>query len=102
MLQYDRREVYNSKFVRDVYTGLSFYPSITQPTQHKVLQIKEVEDPKQKKKLIFETKIGDHNYIKTGLKDVPVEFFDGCVDEETKKAILEQQKLERAFDEEVY
>ncbi|GMG19958.1 unnamed protein product [Ambrosiozyma monospora] len=102
MLQYDRREVFNAKFVRDVYTGLSFYPSITQPTEHKVLQIKELENPKQKKKLTVETQIGDTSFIKTGLKDVPVEFFDGCVDEETKKAILEQQKLERVFDEEVY
>ncbi|ODV83979.1 hypothetical protein CANARDRAFT_29446 [[Candida] arabinofermentans NRRL YB-2248] len=106
MLLYDRLEIYNKKSIKDHYTGINHVPDITQPTTYKILKLKNNDDEKEKKeqekviingkkrKLIIDTVIKDDYFIKTGLSDVPIELFDGFVDNETKLAILQQQKLE--------
>lgn len=86
-----------SKGLRDPYTGIMFVPELTQPNH---VQYKKIVDPKlehngEKKKLIYETILKSDNLAKmTGLKNVPLEVFDGVVSEEVKQAILRQQKYE--------
>lgn len=93
MLFYDRNELLKRQVQRDLYTNLNFVPDITQPTKSKIRKLKSnTEDTKNK--LIFDTVIGGSTKVRTGLSDVPLEIFDGCVSEEIKEAILEQQKLE--------
>ncbi|ESW97431.1 hypothetical protein KL918_001044 [Ogataea parapolymorpha] len=86
----DRLEILKSKFMRDPYTGVNHVPDIMQPT---TCSIQKLHDSR---KLKFDIVIQDKGVIKTGLEDVPLEIFDGVVDEETKQAILKQQELERA------
>ncbi|KAH3665801.1 hypothetical protein OGAPHI_003989 [Ogataea philodendri] len=84
----DRLELLKTKFTRDPYTGISQVPDITQPTRATVRKLSN------SRKLEYDLVIDDTTAIKTGLKDVPLEIFDGVVDEETKNAILHQQQLE--------
>lgn len=92
MLLFDRSEVLKNKSQRDVYTGLNFVPDFTQSTR---AQWKRASDDSTNE-MVVETVLVGNNAIKTGLNSVPLEIFEDCVDEETKKAILEQQKLEAA------
>ncbi|CCH46274.1 hypothetical protein BN7_5866 [Wickerhamomyces ciferrii] len=86
-----------SKGLKDPYTGIVFVPELTQPNR---VQFKKIIDPREeddgsKKKLIYETIVKTDNLAKhTGLKNVPLEIFDGVVSEEVKQAILQQQKYE--------
>jgi chromatin structure-remodeling complex protein RSC7 len=79
--------------LRDPYTGLTFVPSATQPTEVRYLNI---DDQQGKKKLVYETKMQLKGFERrTGLTDIALELFEDCVDEETKKAILKQQEYEK-------
>ncbi|GMM29317.1 Npl6 protein [Martiniozyma asiatica (nom. inval.)] len=91
MLLYDRQEMLRGK-QRDVYTGLNFVPNNTQPTHS---QWKKISGNVDGDKMFIDTIIVDTAGRKTGLADVPLELFADCVDEETKKAILAQQQLEK-------
>ncbi|QPG73504.1 hypothetical protein FOA43_000815 [Brettanomyces nanus] len=96
MLLYDRLDLFNNiasgNTDRDSYTGITFVPNITQPTRHKIRKI--VGSNEGENKLIFETKMVDSLRIKTGLSEVPTEIYEGVVDEDVRKAIEEQKKLE--------
>ncbi|KAH3673497.1 hypothetical protein WICMUC_003603 [Wickerhamomyces mucosus] len=82
------------KGLKDPYTGVLFVPNSTQPTRVKYKTFKESNN---NHKLIYETLIAENNLIKhTGLKNVPLEIFDGIVDEDVKQAILRQQEFERS------
>lgn len=75
--------------IRDAYTGLTFVPGATQPTQ-------VVYRAGKSKRLIYETKMQLKGLKPSvGLLDVPRELFDDCVSEEVKQAILEQQEYEK-------
>lgn len=90
MLLFDRSDLLKNKSSRDVYTGLNFVPDFTQSSK---AQWKKISD-NSNGQLIVETVVLGNNAIKTGLSSVPLEIFDDCVDEQTKLAILEQQRLE--------
>lgn len=88
-----------AKGLRDPYTGVLFVPGLTQPNN---VGFNKLIDPKtehngEKKKLIYDTVVKSENLAKrTGLKNVPLEIFDGLVSEEIKQAILRQQQYESA------
>ncbi|ODV62194.1 Npl6p ASCRUDRAFT_84834 [Ascoidea rubescens DSM 1968] len=89
---------------RDPYTGINFYPSITQPTAVRYDRIKHMHDDSlianKKAKVIYEINMISPNLARqTGLKNVDLSIFDGKVDEKTKQAILEQQNYEREWEE---
>lgn len=90
MLLFDRSEVLKNKSQRDVYTGLNFVPDFTQPTRAKWQRVGDSESGA----MVVETLLVGNNAIKTGLAQVPSHIFQDCVDDETKNAILEQQRLE--------
>lgn len=96
MLFYDRNELLKKQVQRDIYTNLNFVPNITQPTRCKMSQLKP-ENNETKRKIIFDTVIGGSSVVATGLSDVPLDVFDGSVSEDVKKAILEQQQLEKSL-----
>lgn len=82
--------------LRDSYTGLTFVPQATQPTDVAYLKVDDTRMNNRKRKLTYETCVQIDGFKrKTGLKNVPLELFEDCVDEETKKAILEQQQYEK-------
>lgn len=76
--------------VRDVYTGLTFYPSGTQPTVHRITKRKDLSG-----QIYWDTKLynPDASRKLTGLRDIPAEIYDD-VDEDVRKAILEQRAYE--------
>lgn len=78
--------------VKDIYTGLNFYPVGTQPT---ICRINRIGDSSGQ--LVWDTKLYNPDATRKymGLIDVPAEVFDDA-DEETKKAILAQQAYEGA------
>lgn len=80
--------------IRDPYTNTLHIPQSTQPT--KVLRYVNIDKGLVDGGIIYETVIEDSDLTrrKTGLAEVPQEIFDELVDEETKAAILEQQKFE--------
>lgn len=96
MLFYDRNELLKKQVQRDIYTNLNFVPDITQPTRCKVTKLKS-DANESKRKIIFDTVIGGSSVVTTGLADVPLDVFDGTVSEDVRKAILEQQQLERSL-----
>ncbi|CAI8493293.1 unnamed protein product [Pichia kudriavzevii] len=96
MLLYDRNELLKKRVQRDIYTNLNFVPSTTQPTKSKFIKFSNDGDPSSGKVQI-ETTISDFNVIKTGLFSVDPSVWEGCVDEETKNAILLQQQRETTF-----
>lgn len=81
--------------IKDVYTGLNFYPTSTQPTRVKMMKVGENED----ETITYDTKFVNPNIRNkvTGLKDVPSSIFEDIEDEELKNAILEQQAYEKSF-----
>lgn len=96
MLFYDRNELLKKKVQRDIYTNLNFVPNITQPNRSKITKLKSNSNSNEtKRKIIFDTVIGGNNIVSTGLADVPLEIFDGTVSDDIKRAILQQQLLER-------
>lgn len=78
--------------IKDTYTGLNFFPLITQSTAalHKKVSV----EPQGK--LISDVGYYNQDIRKkvTGLKDVPSDIFND-IDPEIKKAILDQQAYER-------
>jgi chromatin structure-remodeling complex protein RSC7 len=83
---------------KDVYTGLTFIPNLTQPQHVKFTKVVDsnATDNGKRHRLIYETNISSNNLVKrTGLSSVPLKIFEDCVDEQTLKAILEQQRLEQ-------
>ncbi|ODV94054.1 hypothetical protein PACTADRAFT_34868 [Pachysolen tannophilus NRRL Y-2460] len=84
------------KPIRDSYTSIKMVPQLTQPSHSSFKKL----DDKTTKKLIFETRLkGNLGGLNTGLKDVPLELFNDIVDEDTKQAILKQQKFEADLEE---
>ncbi|CDR47072.1 CYFA0S28e00166g1_1 [Cyberlindnera fabianii] len=86
--------------IRDPYTGTTFVPGVTQPTHVEYTKIvnPDIDNSGKRRKLTFETVMSlPHMATKTGLKDVPLEVFADSVDEETKRAILQQQEYERTL-----
>ena len=81
--------------IKDVYTGLNFYPTSTQPTRVKMMKVGENED----ETITYDTKFVNPNIRNkvTGLKDVPSSILEDIEDEELKNAILEQQAYEKSF-----
>lgn len=81
--------------IKDVYTGLNFYPTSTQPTRVKMMKVGENED----ETITYDTQFVNPNIRNkvTGLKDVPSSIFEDIEDEELKNAILEQQAYEKSF-----
>ena len=81
--------------IKDVYTGLNFYPTSTQPTRVKMMKVGENED----ETITYDTTFVNPNIRSkvTGLKDVPLSIFEDIEDEEVKNAILEQQAYEKSF-----
>ncbi|EDO17520.1 hypothetical protein Kpol_1058p57 [Vanderwaltozyma polyspora DSM 70294] len=102
-MYYDRVRVLliEQQGLRDPYTNVLHLPQSTQST--KVIGwYKESTSNKKNKDssspaVIYETKIQDDDLtrISTGLASVPLEIFDGIVDDEIKQAIIEQQNYER-------
>lgn len=93
-----KRQTNLQRGFKDIYTGLTFIPASTQSSRVKYIKIVDPNDENTtpKHKLIYETKIKANNIAKiTGLAAVPKELFEDVVDEETRNAILEQQRLER-------
>lgn len=93
--QFDSSLLYDRQFLlkkkqRDIYTNLTFVPSITQPTKAKITKLGPAQN------IIFETCLTSSNVVNTGLSTVPLEVFD-CVDDELKQEILKQQHAERQF-----
>ncbi|CUM51575.1 unnamed protein product [Debaryomyces tyrocola] len=81
--------------IKDVYTGLNFYPTSTQPTRVKMMKVGENED----ETITYDTTFVNPNIRSkvTGLRDVPLSIFEDIEDEELKNAILEQQAYEKSF-----
>lgn len=81
--------------MKDVYTGLNFYPTSTQPTKFKLMKVGESND----ETITYDTKFVNPNIRNkvTGLKNVPLSIFEDIDDDEVKKAILEQQSYEKSF-----
>lgn len=78
--------------VKDVYSGLTFYPTGTQPTVHRIEYKGVLTGQIYRDTRFFNP---DASRKTTGLKDIPVETFDE-VDGTTKKAIMEQRGYEEA------
>lgn len=78
--------------VRDVYSGLNFFPVTSQPTTS---SLKKVGPSKS---LVYDINFANPNIRRkvTGLALVPKEIFDDINDEEIKQAILEQQQFEKS------
>lgn len=80
--------------VRDSYSGFNFYPTASQPTRARLVKVAPAEDGKT-----FDCAINiaypDLRKVVTGLASVPPEIFEE-LDDETKQAVLEQQRFERS------
>ncbi|ODQ77048.1 hypothetical protein BABINDRAFT_163782 [Babjeviella inositovora NRRL Y-12698] len=76
---------------KDSYSGLLFFPAHTQPLHAAFVRV-EGGIPG---KVVVDTVVQPPPGIKfTGLKDVPLDVFDGVVSEEVKAAIIAQQQAE--------
>lgn len=80
--------------VKDVYTGLTFYPSGTQPTRFSATKINDTQDDL----IVCDTRFYNPNIRRkfTGVSTVPQSIFQD-VDEDVRQAILEQQKYEKSL-----
>lgn len=95
MMFYDRNELLKKYVLRDIYTNLNFVPDITQPTRVSFKKLNDVND--SKRKITFDTVIGGSTVVNTGLSNVSPEIFEGCVSEDIKQAILQQQEYEKSL-----
>lgn len=89
----ERRSQAFIRGIRDVYTGLNFYPLSTQPTKLKLVQTGRRQD----ETIIRHTKIFYPNIRKkvTGLKDVDPSILNDLEDD-VKNAVIEQQEFEKS------
>lgn len=88
----DQREQVWQRGIKDVYGGYNFYPTGSQPTKTRFARFKGADHGK----LTFDSRFSNPNIRRrnVGLASVPKHIFDD-VDEDTKRAILEQQEYER-------
>lgn len=91
----ERRSQAFVRGIKDVYTGLNFYPMSTQPTKVKMIKVAKSND----EEITYDTRFFNPNIRNkvTGLKDIPSDIFNDLEDEEIKKAILDQQAYERSL-----
>lgn len=78
--------------VKDVYSGLNFFPVTSQPTKSLLTRVGPSNS------LVYDINFANPNLRRkvTGLALVPKEIVDDIEDEEIKKAVLEQQQFEKS------
>lgn len=88
----DQREQVWQRGIKDVYGGYNFYPTGSQPTKTRFARFKSADS----ENLTFDTRFSNPNIRRrnVGLASVPKHIFEE-VDEDIKRAILEQQAYER-------
>ncbi|CAK7897206.1 chromatin structure-remodeling complex subunit RSC7 [[Candida] anglica] len=94
-LQDDRSATFRG--LTDVYTGLNFFPTITQASNAKMVKLANgnADDDSIVTDTVFYNR--DIRRKATGLKNVPADIFAELEDPEIKRAILEQQAFEKGL-----
>lgn len=83
--------------IKDPYSGFNFYPIGSQPTRASVAKIKQDEESGSPVQYLINFFNPDIRRKVTGLSTVLREVIEEIDDEDIKKAVLEQQKYEKAF-----
>lgn len=81
---------------KDPYSGFNFYPAASQPKRAVLKKVGEVDEDDTTVECSIKFYNPNVRCKVTGLASISKEIFDDLEDEEIKKAILDQQKYERA------